>query len=1714
MKNIYTNTKFLFLLLVSILTMDAFSQVTVPFTTSGTWVCPAGVTTIQFEAYGAGGGSGGGNNASNKRGGGGGGGGAYALHNAVTVVPGTTYTITVGTGGTAGTTAVNGGNGGLSRGVFGGLTITANGGIGGQRFNAGAAGGAGGTATNGTTNRTGGAGGTGSASGSGGGGGGAGTTGVGGAGGAGGTTTGGTAGGGAAGAGGAAKTGNDVVGNAGVDYGGGAGGGTNTKNGAAGADGYALITYTAPAPAGSTCATAVALPCGTTNLAGTTVGTTGLGHGTTCSISNYGIWYTFVGDGQLTTISTTASYDIELSINSGTCGTYTNLACNDNGSGTESYTFTSTVGVNYYVYVAYYSSGSSITGTFDISRTCCTSPTMPAAGPDQYLADCVTTTTMAANVAAVGTGTWTCQSGCTGVTIASPNSPTTSVTLGAAGPTRLRWTIANGCATNPDNVDIYYNCPPTNNTCADAATLACGTTNLAVSTVGATDLAHGTSCDMSGYGVWYKFVGDGQTTTISVGSSYDIELSINSGSCGSFTNIICTDFPESHTFPTVAGVTYYVYIAYYSSFGTTTGTFTLTRTCCASPTIANAGVDISAASTSATMAANTATVGTGTWTCVSGCTGLTITNANSPTATINGVANATNAVLRWTIANACTSTYDQVTITNTTGVPATQLCSGAINLPCGTTNLAGTTVGTVDLAHNTVCSMSNYGRWYTFVGDGNVNSITTTTGTLDVEISVNSGSCGALTNIDCEDLSGSETVTFPTTVGVNYYVYVSYWLSGTTTGTFTISRACISCASGLGANNVNVTLPYSAAGLTTAGAGDELTASTLPTCGSTSYSSGEDKIFIFTPATSGNVTATLTTGSQGASMKLYEGCPYTGTCVTFVESTGSEAKTFCTYLTAGTAYYLVVDSYDLYVDNIPSFTLSISSPAAGATNELPCGATLLTNGTSVSGDNRCTSGTSEPGVAPCWSSGNLNTVWYKFQASSTSMYIRTTLTTIASTQVAVYSGTCGALTFLACNDDAPATGCAGSTNQFSILDLTGLTLNAWYWVRVDGDFNDVGTFNIILNDGVSINSTDAVLGQDCSNPVPICANVQNVANPSYAGTGNKCDFTGTNNCTSGEKNSVWYSFEIATTGNLNFTIFPNDATNNSNGAETDYDWVLWKLTNADGTSNTSCSTLNSAAPAACNYGTPGITGLAPGGNAPAPIDAYFNSTFEPSLAVTAGERYALVIQNFETTASGFNLDFSTSTAGAIDGTPSTIYWAGATNNSFTTASNYGTCSGTPACGINVVISNGPNQPLITGTTTQVKDLTINPGATLTFAANSKLQICGTLTNNGTIICPASSTIEFIDGSNTTQSINGTFNGASNNRFGNLVVTKAAGSVTINNDINVGGNFTTTNSTSVFNSNNKYVKVAGHFTNATGNTTFTNTGTTGTLEFNGSGLQNYNQGSSVLDLNKVVVNNSAAAGSGVTLATNMNIKATTGTLTLTSGTVTTGGTLNTGASATITGGYKVIVNNTTANSVNAGNVSSYVDGSLVRYLGASGIYEWPMGHAAAKGYQRATTNFSANTIGNVECKFTPWPLVCTLNSNECTVDMTGPSFDNGMWTFLPSAGTCTYTANLYPLNVGNYVGDVFSIIKRPHTSAITNTGWIFDGSCVAGDSSNVSRSGMSGFSFLGVDQNLVDLPIELISFEAVKEGTRNKIEWTTSSERDNDFFTVEKSKNNG
>ena len=568
-----------------------------------------------------------------------------------------------------------------------------------------------------------------------------------------------------------------------------------------------------------------------------------------------------------------------------------------------------------------------------------------------------------------------------------------------------------------------------------------------------------------------------------------------------------------------------------------------------------------------------------------------------------------------------------------------------------------------------------------------------------------------------------------------------------------------------------------------------------------------------------------------------------GTVASSLVSGSQSGVTYNTgVLLANTVYAWKIVPRNIIGPAVGCITYTFTTGNGFVANNLPCNAINIPLGTIASGDNSCSDNSGEPTTPGCWDGGMVNSIWFSFVAPpSGNVKMRTATGTLVKTQLAVYSGACGSgMTYVNCNDNAP--NCGGVTLDISELSLTGLVSGNTYYVAVDGNLNLVGTFALTVIESSS--TYPALYGKSCSNPIAVCNSTMAVGDPGYQSIGFTCDDDGSANCTGGEKGSAWYQITAIAPGSLNFNIVPNDYVVGNNGAETDYDFVLWKVSGTTGTvSCTSIASSGGGSVSACNYSGDGVTGVAAGGNAPAPYPAYYNGAYEPTVTMAAGDVFVLLIENFSNSTSGFNLDFSASTPGSINyANPATVVWSGgAENTTWPTTSNWSGCS-IPTCSINAVISPGSSfQPLITSAmgVVTVKSMTIDPGSVLTLGPNSVLKICESLTNNGTIAADPTSTILFSDDV-TIHTLNGTLNNTS--RLGNLTVTDAVGStncyVVANTNIELTGNFTTSNSTSVFDLNGMNLTIAGNFINSAGANTFSNTANS-TITFNGNGAQTYN-----------------------------------------------------------------------------------------------------------------------------------------------------------------------------------------------------------------------------------------------------------------------------------
>ncbi len=141
----------------------------------------------------------------------------------------------------------------------------------------------------------------------------------------------------------------------------------------------------------------------------------------------------------------------------------------------------------------------------------------------------------------------------------------------------------------------------------------------------------------------------------------------------------------------------------------------------AAPTTANAGPDQSVCATTATLAGNTATIGIGSWTLISGAG--TITTPGSPTSGITGLGVGINT-FRWTISNApCGSSTDDIIITRSAAPttanagPDQTVCATTATL-AGNTATVGTGIWTVISGTGTITTPGSPNSGITALGVG------------------------------------------------------------------------------------------------------------------------------------------------------------------------------------------------------------------------------------------------------------------------------------------------------------------------------------------------------------------------------------------------------------------------------------------------------------------------------------------------------------------------------------------------------------------------------------------------------------------------------------------------------------------------------------------------------------------------------------------------------------------------------------------------------------------------------------------------------------------------------------------------------------------------------------------------------------------------------------------------------------------------------------
>jgi hypothetical protein len=213
-------------------------------------------------------------------------------------------------------------------------------------------------------------------------------------------------------------------------------------------------------------------------------------------------------------------------------------------------------------------------------------------------------------------------------------------------------------------------------------------------------------------------------------------------------------------------------------------------------------------------------------------------------------------------------------------------------------------------------------------------------------------------------------------------------------------------------------------------------------------------------------------------------------------------------------------------------------------------------------------------------------------------------------------------------------------------------------------------------------------------------------------------------------------------------------------------------------------------------------------------------------------------------------------------------------------------------------------------------------------------------------------------------------------------------------------------------------------------------------------------------------------------------------------------------------------------------SGKVVGPMKRWMAAatnSGASSsmFPLGNATRKAQASIEYTTAPTTAGYLEAKFIATsPANAATNAYATLTDQFNYVLNNlvteGYWEIKPSVTSGVdggaYTVNLEGDNISLAASTNASytdvrVIKSPDP----HTSWILQGDHGTATGANadftVSRTGMSGYSFFAMAfPSNAPLPIELVSFAAnCSDNNTVSVNWTTASEHNSDYYTVEKSR---
>ncbi|MBU2018065.1 MAG: gliding motility-associated C-terminal domain-containing protein, partial [Bacteroidetes bacterium] len=364
---------------------------------------------------------------------------------------------------------------------------------------------------------------------------------------------------------------------------------------------------------------------------------------------------------------------------------------------------------------------------------------------------------------------------------------------------------------------------------------------------------------------------------------------------------------------------------------------------------------------------------------------------------------------------------------------------------------------------------------------------------------------------------------------------------------------------------------------------------------------------------------------------LYTSCNATGfvSCINATGPNGSEVIS-PGVLPAGTYYYRIYSSGGA----VGNFTTCVVDITPQPSNECDNPLTLTNVNNNCSANQRYNNfGATPSGFGPpaCWGAVGTD-VWFKFVAVAGNVRIDVfglgqNSNTLEQPQIALYSGACAAVLL--------TEGCASTVpgSNTSFLSVGGLTVGTEYLIRVSSANSNQGTFQFCID-----NFTPPVLpGQDCGTARVLCTK-DPIVETDITGFGadgfeaaNSCLAAGVSTGAVTEQNSTWYTWTAANNGTLGFDIIPAASTPNL-----DIDFVLYQMDPVNGCVG---RTALRCMAASC-VGPTGLNATSADLNEIFDCDPAIQDNYVLQLDMIAGQRYGLLVNNFQNGGSGYTINFN------------------------------------------------------------------------------------------------------------------------------------------------------------------------------------------------------------------------------------------------------------------------------------------------------------------------------------------------------------------------------------------------------------------------------------------------------------------------------------------